>query len=364
MGLKIGIVGLPNVGKSTLFNAITSAGAQAANFPFCTIEPNVGVVDVPDDRMWKLQEIVGTDKVIPAAMEFVDIAGLVKGASKGEGLGNQFLSNIRECDAILHVVRCFDDENVVHVDGSVNPKRDIEVIETELIFKDLDTLEKKIQRAQKGTKSGDKKAKEDVELLVRLNEHLGFGKPVRTFTQNPDEKEIYADCFFLTDKPVLYCANVAEKDVKTGNAYVEQVKKIADEEGAKVVMISAAIEAEIAELPKEERKTFLEELGLNQSGLDQIVTIGFDLLGLMNYFTAGKIEVRAWTIHKGDKAPQAAGVIHTDFEKGFIRAEVMKYDDLVRLGSEQAVKDAGLLKVEGKEYIVQDGDIMHFRFNV
>lgn len=364
MGLKIGIVGLPNVGKSTLFNAITAAGAQAANFPFCTIEPNVGVVDVPDDRMWKLQEIVGTDKVIPAAVEFVDIAGLVKGASKGEGLGNQFLSNIRECDAILHVVRCFDDDNVIHVDGSVNPKRDIEVIETELIFKDLDTLEKKLQRSAKGIKSGDKKAKDEVELLTKLNDHLVQGKPVRTFSQNPDDKAVYADCFFLTDKPVLYCANVAEKDIKTGNNYVNIVKGIAAEEGAKWVMISAAIEAEIAELPMEERKAFLAELGLEKSGLDQIITIGFDLLGLMTYFTAGKIEVRAWTIHKGDKAPQAAGVIHTDFEKGFIRAEVMKYDDIVRLGSEAAVKEAGLLKVEGKEYVVQDGDVMHFRFNV
>ncbi|MBN8704914.1 MAG: redox-regulated ATPase YchF [Bacteroidetes bacterium] len=364
MGLRIGIVGLPNVGKSTLFNAITSAGAQAANFPFCTIEPNVGVVDVPDARLWVLKEIVGTDKVIPAAVEFVDIAGLVKGASKGEGLGNQFLSNIRECDAILHVVRCFDDDNVIHVDGSVNPKRDIEVIETELIFKDLDTLEKKLQRTARGLKSGDKKAKEDTDLLMALNDHFGQGKPVRTFPATPEQKEVFSDCFFLTDKPVLYVANVAEKDILTGNNYVKLVKEIADAEGARIVTISAAIEAEIAELPMEERKDFLAGLGLDKSGLDQIITIGFDMLGLMTYFTAGKIEVRAWTIHKGDKAPQAAGVIHTDFEKGFIRAEVQKYDDIVRLKSEAAVKEAGLLKVEGKDYVVQDGDVMHFRFNV
>ncbi|NUQ82879.1 MAG: redox-regulated ATPase YchF [Bacteroidetes bacterium] len=364
MALKIGIVGLPNVGKSTLFNAITAAGAQAANFPFCTIEPNTGVVDVPDDRLWRLKEITGTHTVIPAAVEFVDIAGLVKGASKGEGLGNQFLSNIRECDAILHVVRCFDDENVVHVDGSVNPKRDIEVIELELIFKDMETLEKKIQRVSKGMKSGDKKAKEDTDLLMALNEHLTQGKPVRTFPATPEQKEVFSDCFFLTDKRVLYVANVAEKDILTGNHYVKEVQAIADEEGARLVIISAAIEAEIAELPIAERHDFLAGLGLSRSGLDQIITIGFDMLGLMTYFTAGVKEVRAWTIHKGDKAPQAAGVIHTDFEKGFIRAEVMKYEDLTRLGSEQAVKEAGLLRVEGKDYVVQDGDVMHFRFNV
>ncbi len=368
MGLRIGIVGLPNVGKSTLFNAITSAGAQAANFPFCTIEPNVGVVDLPDDRLWKLKDIVHTERVIPASVEFVDIAGLVKGASKGEGLGNQFLANIRETDAILHVVRCFDDDNVVHVDGSVNPKRDIEVIDTELVLKDLDTLDKKLSRAQKAAKTGDKKAKEELGVLEELKAHMESVGPVRIFSSKhtPEERAIYADCCFLTDKPVLFCANVSEKDVKAGteNAYVAAVRALADAEGAKVVVISAAIEAEIAELPAEERKGFLADAGLKESGLDQIVRTGFELLGLQTYFTAGEKEVRAWTIHKGDKAPRAAGVIHTDFEKGFIKAEVIKYADLVRLGSEDKVKSAGLLRIEGKEYVVQDGDVMHFRFNV
>lgn len=366
MGLKCGIVGLPNVGKSTLFNCLSNAKAQAANFPFCTIEPNLGVITVPDDRLNKLELLVKPQRIVPTTIEIVDIAGLVKGAHKGEGLGNQFLSNIRECDAIIHVVRCFDDPNVVHVDGSVNPVRDKEVIETELQLKDLESVDKKIQRIEKVAKTGgDKEALKAVETLKIYKEHLEQGRSARSAPVAPEDKRHIADIHLLTAKPVLYVCNVDEKSVQTGNEYVTRVREAVKDENAELLVIAAAIEAEITQLDSyEDRKAFLDDLGLTESGVSQLIKAAYRLLSLQTYFTAGEKEVRAWTITRGMLAPQAAGVIHTDFEKGFIRAEVIHYEDFVNLGSETACRDAGKLSVEGKEYEVQDGDVMHFRFNV
>ncbi|MCT4561073.1 MAG: redox-regulated ATPase YchF [Crocinitomicaceae bacterium] len=365
MALKCGIVGLPNVGKSTLFNCLSNAKAQSANFPFCTIEPNVGTITVPDPRLEKLESLVNPEKVIPTTMEIVDIAGLVKGASKGEGLGNQFLANIRETDAIIHVVRCFNDDNIVHVDGSVNPVRDKEVIDLELQLKDLETIEKKITSLARVIKSGDKDAVKENDLAVRIKALLETGKSVRALEMDENEREIVKSFQLITSKPVLYLCNVEESSVLTGNQYVDQLKEAVKDEQAEVMVIGAKIEADITELETyDERKMFLDELGLEEPGVNRLIRKAYELLNLQTYFTAGVKEVRAWTIKKGMTAPQAAGVIHTDFEKGFIRAEVMKYDDFTTLGSESAVKDAGKFKVEGKEYVVSDGDIMHFRFNV
>jgi GTP-binding protein YchF len=364
MGFNCGIVGLPNVGKSTIFNALTSAGAQASNYPFTTIDPNVGVVDMPDERLDKLAVIYRPKKLTPTTMEFVDIAGLVKGASQGEGLGNKFLANIREVDAIAHVVRCFEDPNVIHVAGKVDPKADIEVIEAELMLADLDAIEKRLFKAEKMVKTGDKKTAEEVEFMRRLKEMLAKGEPIRRGAHSDEELAWLRNYALLSSKPVLYAANVAEDMVDKPNPYVDAVKKIAAEEGAGVVVISGQVEGEIAQLPLEERKEYLSGMGLKESGLDRMIRAGYELLGLITYFTAGEKEVRAWTITKGTKAPQAAGKIHTDFEKGFIRAEVFHFDDLMRHKTEQAVKAAGLLRSEGKEYIVKDGDIMLFRFNV
>jgi len=367
MGLQCGIVGLPNVGKSTLFNSLSNAKAQAANFPFCTIEPNVGVITVPDERLTKLTEIVNPKNVVPNTIEIVDIAGLVKGASKGEGLGNQFLANIRSTNAIIHVLRCFDNDNVIHVDGSVDPIRDKEIIDTELQLKDLDSIEKKIQKIEKAAKVGnDKEAKKAFDVLTVYKNHLLSGKSARTAPVAEEDQEYIADIWLLTAKPVMYVCNVAESDVNTGNAYVDRVKAAVKDENAQVLIISAQIEAEIAELESyEERQMFLDDLGLAESGVNKLIKSAYSLLNLATYFTAGVQEVRAWTITKGFTAPQAAGVIHTDFEKGFIRAEVIKYDDFVKFnGVESVIKENGKLAVEGKTYIVQDGDIMHFRFNV
>lgn len=365
MALKCGIVGLPNVGKSTLFNCLSNAKAQSANFPFCTIEPNVGTIAVPDPRLQKLEELVNPEKVVPTTMEIVDIAGLVKGASKGEGLGNQFLANIRETDAIIHVLRCFDDGNVVHVDGSVDPIRDKEVIDFELQLKDLETVEKRIKSLERTVKSGDKDAKKAYDLAQRIHTHLEAGNSVRSLEMEENEIPFLKEFQLITAKPVMYLCNVDEASVKDGNEYVDKVKEAVKNEDAEVLVIGAQIEADIAELETyEERQMFLEELGLEEPGVHRLIRSAYKLLDLDTYFTAGEKEVRAWTVKKGSTAPQAAGVIHTDFEKGFIRAEVMKYDNFVELGSENAVKEAGKFKVEGKEYIVQDGDIMHFRFNV
>jgi hypothetical protein len=364
MGFNCGIVGLPNVGKSTIFNALTSAGAQASNYPFTTIDPNVGVVDMPDERLDKLAEIYVPKKLTPTSMEFVDIAGLVKGASQGEGLGNKFLANIREVDAIAHVVRCFEDPNVIHVANKVDPKADIEVIEAELMLADLDAIEKRLYKAEKLVKTADKKTVDEVEFMRRLKDMLAKGQPIRRATHSEEETMWLKSYALLSSKPVLFVANVAEDMVDKPNPLVDAVKKIAAEEGARVVVISGQVEGEIAQLPKEERRDYLAGMGLKESGLDRMIRAGYELLGLITYFTAGKDEVRAWTITKGTRAPQAAGKIHTDFEKGFIRAEVFHYDDLMKLKTEQAVKAAGLLRSEGKDYVVKDGDIMLFRFNV
>ncbi len=366
MGLQCGIVGLPNVGKSTLFNAITAtSNAAAENYPFCTIEPNTGVVTVPDTRLNRLTDLYKPKRELPATIEFVDIAGLVKGAAQGEGLGNQFLSHIRDVDAILHVVRCFDDENVIHVDGSVSPARDIEIINAELILKDIDTVEKKLDGVQRKTRTGDAKAKVEAEFYTKVRDHLGAMKLARSVEiANEDEAFWMRDMHLITRKPVMFIANTDEHGVLKGNKYIDEVKRIAKEENAKIVALCAKIEMELAELPEDERIAFLAEMGMNEPGLHAVVRTAYDLLGLQTYFTCGEQETRAWTVRKGAKAPEAAGVIHTDFEKGFIRAEVIKYEDLMRLGSETSVKEAGLLRSEGKEYIVEDGDVMHFRFNV
>jgi GTP-binding protein YchF len=364
--MKAGIVGLPNVGKSTLFNCLSNAKAQSANFPFCTIEPNIGVVNVPDQRLEKLEELVNPERVIPATVEIVDIAGLVKGASKGEGLGNQFLGNIRETDAILHVLRCFDNDNVVHVDGSVDPIRDKETIDMELQLKDLESVEKKLDKVKRAAKTGNKEAQKEEAVLIKLKDGLEAGTSVRAIEFSDDERlEFVKPLQLITDKPVMYVCNVDESAAVEGNAYVEKVKEAVAHENAEVIFLAVGTEADITELETyEERQMFLEDLGLSEPGSAKLIRGAYKLLDLETYFTAGVKEVRAWTIPVGATAPQAAGVIHTDFEKGFIRAEVIAYDDYVQFGSEAKVKEAGRMRVEGKEYIVKDGDVMHFRFNV
>ncbi|WP_019538184.1 redox-regulated ATPase YchF [Proteiniphilum acetatigenes] len=367
MALQCGIVGLPNVGKSTLFNCLSNAKAQAANFPFCTIEPNVGVITVPDERLNKLAELIHPQKIVPTTVEIVDIAGLVKGASKGEGLGNKFLANIRETDAILHVLRCFDDENVTHVDGRVDPVRDKEIIDAELQLKDLETIEARITKVEKQAKTGgDKDARLAFEVYSKIRGALLQGESARTVSfDTKDENKIARELFLLTAKPVLYVCNVDEASAVAGNQYVEAVREAVKNENARILVVAAKIESEIAEFDTyEEREMFLNEIGLEESGVSRLIKAAYNLLDLQTFLTAGVQEVRAWTFQKGWKAPQCAGVIHTDFEKGFIRAEVIKYEDFITYGSENAVKEAGKMSVEGKEYIVQDGDIMHFRFNV
>lgn len=367
MALKCGIVGLPNVGKSTLFNCLSNAKAQSANFPFCTIEPNVGVITVPDDRLTKLVEMCSPKSVVPATVEIVDIAGLVKGASKGEGLGNKFLANIRECDAILHVLRCFDDDNITHVDGTVDPVRDKEIIDMELQIKDLETVTSRLAKTLKMAQTGgDKTAKMQAEVLQKYQEALEKGLPARSVTfDTVDEQKFARDLFLLTNKPVLYVCNVDDTAAATGNAYVEAVREAIKDENADLLIVAAQTESEIAEFDTwEEKQEFLNEIGLEESGVSRLIRAAYALLNLKTFFTAGSDECRAWTFRDGSKAPQCAGIIHTDFEKGFIRAEVIKFDDFVNLGGESGVKEAGKLSVEGKEYVVQDGDIMHFRFNV
>ena len=364
MGFNCGIVGLPNVGKSTLFNAITAAGARVANYPFTTIEPQVGVVTVPDTRLDTLATIFKPPKVIPTTIEFVDIAGLVKNASKGEGLGNQFLSHIREVDAIVHVVRCFKNDDVVHVENDINPKRDIEIVETELLLKDLDTVDKKLHEVGKKAKSGEKKLKHEYDFYTKLINHLGAGKPARSFGCEEDEREYFHTLHLVTEKPTLCVANVDEDGLTKENEFVRAVRAVAEQNGSVVIVVDAEMEAEIAGMPYQEREQFLQDLGLSKSGLDKIIHEGYKLLNLITFFTHNEKELRAWTIVRGTKAPQAAGKIHSDFERGFIRAEVMRYDDLVALRSEHAVKEKGLLAIHGHDYVVQDGDVIFFRFNV
>ena len=363
--MKLGIVGLPNVGKSTLFNAITSAGAECQNYPFCTIEPNVGVVPVPDKRVDDLAALYHSQKVTPAVLEFVDIAGLVKGASKGEGLGNKFLSHIREVDAITHVVRCYEDPNITHVEGRISPKDDIEIIDTELVLADLESVEKRLARVRTSAKSGDKKYLPEIEMLEKMLAHLSEGKSGRSIDATDEEREYYDSLFLLTTKKVIYVANIAESDIgQPDNKYVAQVREIAARENAKVIVLSAKVEAELSALDKEDREIFREELGIKESGLSLLITAGYELLGLISYLTAGEKETRAWTIKKGTKAPQAAGKIHTDFEKGFIRAEVISYEELMECGSLTVAKERGKVRSEGKDYVMKDGDVVLFRFNV
>jgi hypothetical protein len=364
MSLQCGLVGLPNVGKSTIFNALSNAGVDAENYPFCTVDANVGVVPVPDERLERVQELAGSPKAVPTTIEFVDIAGLVEGASKGEGLGNQFLANIREVDAIIHVVRCFEDDSVAHVDGSVAPVRDVDTINTELLLKDLETVEKRIEKLKPAAKKGDEAAAENLPLYERLHEHLSDGHWARSFEVSDDNRPLVDELFLLTDKPVLYVANVAEEDFPDGNAHVEALRGRADEENTEVVLISAEAEAQIAELEPDERTLFLEDMGMERSGLERLIHAAYDVLGLITFFTADEKGAYAWTVEEGTRAPQAAGQIHTDFEQGFIRAETIHFSDFDEAGSEKAARNAGLIRTEGKDYVVEDGDVMEFRFNV